>query len=90
MVDSMCIHKSININIGTELKNPEILKLVPDHLKTKRLFNHEVKKLPYLLRYVPGQYKAQEMCDKAILENGGTLNSVPECYKNQEINKMCF
>ena len=24
------------INIGTVTKNPEILKLVPDHLKTKK------------------------------------------------------
>ena len=51
-----------------------MLKFVPDHLKTKKMCKHAVKKLPYLLRYVPDWYKAQQMCDKAILENGGTLS----------------
>ena len=27
--------KPLNINIGTVMKNPEMLKLIPDHLKTK-------------------------------------------------------
>ena len=30
MVDSMDIYMSLNINIGTVMKNPEMLKLVPD------------------------------------------------------------
>ena len=34
MVDSMDIYKSINI--GTVMRNPEMLKFVPDHLKTKK------------------------------------------------------
>ena len=78
MGDSMDICKSLNINIGTVMKNPEMLKFAPDHLKTKKMHKHAVKKLPYLLRYVPDQYKTQQMCDKAILENGGTLKSVPD------------
>ena len=32
----MDIYKSLNINIGTVMKNPEMSKLVPNHLKTKR------------------------------------------------------
>ena len=32
------------------MKNPEMLKFVPDHLKTKEMSNHAVKKLPFLLR----------------------------------------
>ena len=51
MVDSVDIYKSLNIDIGTVMRNPEILKFVPDYLK------NAVKKLPYLLRYVPDQYK---------------------------------
>ena len=35
MVDSMDIYKSLN-SIGTVMKNPEMLKFVPDHLKTKK------------------------------------------------------
>ena len=42
-----------------------MLKFVPDHLKTKKMCNHAIKKLPFLIRYVPGKYKAQQMCDKA-------------------------
>ena len=84
MVDSMSLYKSLNINIGKVIKNPEMLKFIPGHLKTKKMCKHAVKKLPYLLRYVPDQYKTQQMCDKAILENGGPLKSLPDCYKNQE------
>ena len=45
MVDSMNIYKYLNIGIGTVMKNPEILKFVPDHLKTKKMCKHAVKKL---------------------------------------------
>ena len=38
MVDIMDIYKSLNISIGTEMKTPEMLKFVPDHLKTKKKF----------------------------------------------------
>ena len=31
------------------MKNPEMLKFVPDHLKNKKMCKHVVKKLPYLL-----------------------------------------
>ena len=50
MVDSVDIYKSLNINIGTVMKNLELIKFVPDHLKTKKLCKHAVKKLPVLLR----------------------------------------
>ena len=80
----MDIYKSLNITIGTVMRNPEMSKLIPDHLKTKKMCKYAFKKLCYLLRYVPDQCKIQHMCDKAILEIGGTLKSVPGCYKNQE------
>ena len=41
----MEIYKSLNINIGAVMKNPEMLKLIPDHLKTKKVCKHAVKKL---------------------------------------------
>ena len=40
MVDSMDICKSLNIIIGTVMKNPEMLKFIPNHLnqlKTKNV-----------------------------------------------------
>ena len=82
MVDSeysMNIYKSVKINIGTVMKNPEILKL-------KKCVKMQLKKLPFLIRYVPDQYKIQQMCAKAILENGGTLKAVPDCHKNQQLH----
>ena len=62
------------------MRNPEMLKFVPDYLKSKKMCKHTDKKLPFLIRYVPDRYKTQQMCDKVILENGGTLGSVPD-YK---------
>ena len=62
MVDSgysMDIYKSVKMNTGIGMRNPEMLKFVPDHLKTKKMCKHAVKKLPYPLRYVSDQYKTQ-------------------------------
>ena len=39
MVDSeysMDIYKSVKISVGTVMKNPEMLKFVPAHLKVKK------------------------------------------------------
>ena len=72
MVDIMDIYRSLIINIVTVIKNPEILKLVPDHLETKQVCKYPVEKLPYLLRYVYDWCKTYQMCNKAILKNGGT------------------
>ena len=36
MVCSMDVYNSLNIEIGTVRKNPEMLKFVADHLKAKR------------------------------------------------------
>ena len=46
MVDIMDIYKSLNISIGTAMKNPEMLTFFPDHHKTKTLCKYAVKKLP--------------------------------------------
>ena len=52
MVDIIDIYKSLNISIGTVMKNPEMLNLFLIHLKSKKLCKQAVTKLPYLLRYV--------------------------------------
>ena len=57
----MDIYNSLNISIVTVMKTPEMLKFVPDHLKTKVMCKHAVKKLLYLLRYVHDQYKTHQM-----------------------------
>ena len=56
MVDSeysMDIYKSVKISIEAVMKNTEMLKFVPYHLKTKKGCKHAVKKVPLLIRYVP-------------------------------------
>ena len=85
MVNIIDINKSLNISIRAVIKNQEMLKFVPDHLKTKDMCKHEVETLPYLLRYVHDWYKTQQMYDKTILKNNGTLKSIPGFYENQKI-----
>ena len=46
MVDSgysMDIYKSVKTSIGTVMRNPEMFKLVPDHLKTKKCVSMQLK-----------------------------------------------
>ena len=88
MVDSeysLGNYKSLKANTGATIKTPQMLKFVSDHLKTKKVCKHEVKKLPFLIRFFPDRNKTQELCDKVILENGGTLKVVPDCYKNKNL-----
>ena len=84
MVDSKYSHgkcKTLKISIKVIIKNPEMLKFAPDHLKTKTMFKkNAVKKLLFVLRYVPDPYKTEGMCDEVILENDGMLKFVPDCY----------
>ena len=69
MVDIMDICKSLNISIGTLIKNPEkailengrILKPVPDCYKNKEICNKAVDNYPHALEFAPGCYKTQRM-----------------------------
>ena len=40
-------YKSFKISIGIAMKNLEMLKFVPDHLKTKNMCKHAVKKITF-------------------------------------------
>ena len=64
----MDIYKYVKITIGTVMRNPEILKLVPDDLKTEKMSTHAAKTLPFVIQDVPDQYKTNQTCDKTILE----------------------
>ena len=57
------------------MRNSEVLKFVANHLKTKIMHKHAVKKLHFLIKYVPDQDKTQQITDKAVLVNDGTLES---------------
>ena len=43
MVDIVVVYKSVNISVGTVMKNPEMLIFVPDHLKTKKFVSMQLK-----------------------------------------------
>ena len=54
MVDSeYSIHncKSSKISIGAIIKNPQMIRFVTNHLKTKKMCKNVVKKLPFEIRY---------------------------------------
>ena len=93
MVDNIDTYQSFNSNIGTVMKNPEMLKFIPDHLKTEQISNYAFKKLPFIIRYVPetktkklcvmlesisNQYKTQQMCNKAVDNYAYALEFVPD------------
>ena len=53
----MDIYRFLNISIGTVLKNPEKLKFVPDHLKTKKMFDKAILENRGTLKSIPECYK---------------------------------
>ena len=62
MVDHTFMYNGFNISIETVIKNPEMLKFIYDHLKTKQMCNYAVEKLPFMIRYVPDRYKTKKKC----------------------------
>ena len=72
------------LKVSTEAatKNPDLIRFIPDHPKTKKCKNIPLKKLLFVIRYVPDRYRTQEMHNKTVAENGGTLKFVPDSYKN--------
>ena len=61
-----------------------MLQFVPDHLKTKKIYKHTVKKLPFVIKYVSDHYKSKETCGKVILEYGGIIGFTPDCCTDQK------
>ena len=43
-------YKTLKISIGTLIKYPEMIKFVPDYLKTKKVCKRAVKKLPIVIQ----------------------------------------
>ena len=67
------------ISLRAIIKDPEMLRLAPDHLKTKEMCEHAVKKLPFLMKFVFDRFKTLRMCNKVILENAEMLMFIPHC-----------
>ena len=51
-------YSTLKISIGAIIKNSELLKIVRDHLKTKKMCKNAVKKSKFVM-YVFDQYKRQ-------------------------------
>ena len=77
----MDIYKYLNINIGTVMKNPEILKFVPD-CQNQGICKYNY---PNLLECVPECYETQEICGKTVITYSFTIKFVPECFVANEI-----
>ena len=43
---------SIEISIGAIIKNPKMLRIVPDHLKAKKIYKNAIGNVPFVIRYV--------------------------------------
>ena len=43
---------SIEISIGAIIKNPKMLRIVPDHLKAKKMYKNAIRNVPFVIRYV--------------------------------------
>ena len=50
-------YKSSKISIETIMKILEMLRSVPDYLKTRKMCKYAVKIFLFIIRYVPDQYK---------------------------------
>ena len=59
-------YRPLKINVGAKIKNPQMLRSVCDHRKTKKMCKHAVKNFSLVIRCVPNRYKTHQMCDKAV------------------------
>ena len=69
--------KTLKISIG------KIIRLVPNHLKAKKMCKIAVKKLPSVIKYVSDQYKSNEMWN-VTKENDGMLKFIPDYYEDKK------
>ena len=46
-------YKALKRRIGVLIKSKEMLKFVPDHVKTKKMCKNAIKKLLFLIMFVP-------------------------------------
>ena len=43
-------YKFLKLSIEQKVKNPQMLRSVPDHLKTKKMCKNAIKKLPFIIK----------------------------------------
>ena len=49
-------YENLKISIGTVIKDPEMLRFVRHHIKTKKMCKNVFKKLPFVIKYVPDRF----------------------------------
>lgn len=50
------------------MKNPKMLRLVYDLLKTRKMYTNAGKTLLFVIRYVPDHYKPQGSSNEVLLK----------------------
>ena len=78
-------YSNLKMSTRATIKDLEMLKFVPDHVNTKNICKHTVKKSSFVIKYILDRFKTKEMCDKVVLENSAMLIFIPDCYKDQKI-----
>ena len=66
--------KTLKISIGTIMKDPEMLRFIPDHLKAIKMSKTVVRKLPFIITYVPNCFNTKQMFHKVIIKNCKNVN----------------
>ena len=51
--------KTLKVSIRTIINNPEMLWLVPDHLKTEKTEKYAIKKFTFVIKYGPDKFKTK-------------------------------
>ena len=64
--DSMDIYKSVNMNCVTVMKNPEMLKFVPNHYKTWKMCDKAVNTYLSTIEFGLEYIMTQEVSNKAV------------------------
>ena len=65
------------------LKNGEILMIIPDCYKDKKVYDNAVGNYTNWLGFVPDFYKVQEICNKAVSAYPSSIQFVSDWYKTQ-------
>ena len=64
------------------------LRFIPEHLKTKELYEIAVKQNGLALNYVPYKLRTNELCELAIKQNGKALQWIPDKYIDYNLCEM--
>ena len=75
--------KSLRIITGAIIKNLEILRFVPDHLKTIKM-RKEIA-IRNKLKVLSDCCKNKKTCNKAVDNYAHALKFVPDCHKTKKI-----